>query len=500
MISTNDRPTQKVSPDHYRELPPHCLNLKFSTDKLLIPSAHCPLTYTLSLISDKTLSLRISPKDSTTLKITPTCATLTCKHRNLTIEIISNKNFNREIDLMHIDEVTNNYCVLKLFVLGPEGVELRTAGTDENFQLAHAFSVSRFSEELEAASIGESSCSKTATVLRPNPEPVLHNAEILILQDNKEYCYSEFPYWVSIAAGELHSLACTSDGRLYSWGTGACGQLGVPAEYFTSQQAELLSTRAREELRDIEFAREYTEKRSKVPYTPVSPRLLHVPFESSVDSVACGMYHSLLLSQGRVFSFGLGDNGRLGLGDELLRVSPTRVNLPENCIKLAAGYHASFFLLHNGTVLSCGSRSEGALGHDSDQLNPTMIPFLQKVHFISSALTHTGVVTTEGKTLLFGSNANNKLGGPSPHTIHSIDNVKIRAVYCGGHHTCALLVNYEVYAWGNNALGQLGLSSSMFHSMASPVKVVCLSGKYVVHLALGLEHSCATTVDGLLYS
>ena len=43
------------------------------------------------------------------------------------------------------------------------------------------------------------------------------------------------------------------------------------------------------------------------------------------------------------------------------------------------------------------------------------------------------------------------------------------------------------------------MSSTMFHSMTGPAKIEYLSGRCVVDISLGWEHSSAITVDGLLY-
>lgn len=130
---------------------------------------------------------------------------------------------------------------------------------------------------------------------------------------------------------------------------------------------------------------------------------------------------------------------------------------------------------------------------------PTLIPFIKNAHQISSANTHTGVVSHDGTAILFGCNSDHKLGGESPNRLENLGGDKIRGVYCGGRHTLVLTENLDVYAWGYNTCGQLGLSSTMFHTMSDPVKVEYLSGRGVVKIVLGWEHSIAITVDGLLY-
>ena len=39
------------------------------------------------------------------------------------------------------------------------------------------------------------------TVLRPTPEVVARNTEILMLKEQENECYVDYPYWVGIAGG-----------------------------------------------------------------------------------------------------------------------------------------------------------------------------------------------------------------------------------------------------------------------------------------------------------
>ena len=100
--------------------------------------------------------------------------------------------------------------------------------------------------------------------------------------------------FVAIDAGYSYALGLTSEGIIYSWGSGDFGQLGT--------------------------------------LTVFSPLPSRVPLSSVLDagdavvSISAGLYHAAAkTSRGRVLVWGLNKDGRLGLGDFRDRVVPTAV-------------------------------------------------------------------------------------------------------------------------------------------------------------------------------
>ncbi|MFO1527010.1 MAG: hypothetical protein U1F16_13680 [Turneriella sp.] len=75
-------------------------------------------------------------------------------------------------------------------------------------------------------------------------------------------------------------------------------------------------------------------------------------------------------------------------------------------------------------------------------------------------------------------------------------------IVTGYAHSCALLINGEVYCWGNNTFGQLGLGSRKVEQSVTPLKVDLLSDDEVrrsmraKQIAAGNNHSCALLTDG----
>ena len=76
---------------------------------------------------------------------------------------------------------------------------------------------------------------------------------------------------------------------------------------------------------------------------------------------------------------------------------------------------------------------------------------------------------------------------------------QVSFVACGGKHTLALAANNQVYAWGNNQYGQLGLGLDEFESFHTPREVCFFREKIVSWLGAGSYHSLALNIEGYGY-
>jgi len=238
--------------------------------------------------------------------------------------------------------------------------------------------------------------------------------------------------FTTLSAGEKHVLAVTKDGQVVVWGSNESGQLCI----------------------------DEVQSSTSVP-RPVAGL-------ERVWQVACGQTHSVILTyENKVYSCGCGQEGRLGHGSEEPLRQPMVIKelLGYRLAKVAAGYSTSFFLDIEGKLLSCGNYSLGALGHSHSQSLPTLIPDLPPIHQVSSGKAHTGCVDFDGTVHLFGDPSDGRLGSPNPRSevpAAGLGNERARAVYCGGAHTHILTESLEVYSFGCNKKGQLGLTRSDF--------------------------------------
>ncbi|RQM26482.1 hypothetical protein B5M09_002918 [Aphanomyces astaci] len=104
----------------------------------------------------------------------------------------------------------------------------------------------------------------------------------------------------AVALGARHSMALTSDGVVYSWGSGEFGQLG---------HGDIVNNELFQQQFDPHTSRSY-------PMIDLPLRLDKSLFdEIQIKQIACGYYFSVALAEdGCVYTWGEGSDGQLGLG------------------------------------------------------------------------------------------------------------------------------------------------------------------------------------------
>ena len=71
-------------------------------------------------------------------------------------------------------------------------------------------------------------------------------------------------------------------------------------------------------------------------------------------------------------------------------------------------------------------------------------------------------------------------------------------ITCGQTSSMAVLENGEVYGWGYNGNGQLGLGNNI--NQLNPQRVTALQGVVVTSVVCGYAHTLANTDEGGLYA
>lgn len=82
--------------------------------------------------------------------------------------------------------------------------------------------------------------------------------------------------------------------------------------------------------------------------------------------------------------------------------------------------------------------------------------------------------------------------------ICSLEHEMVVDVCCGWDSSAALTRDGELYVWGSNRYGQLGLDHSVFPAISQPRKI--LNGERIRCVSMGLRHTAIVTESHELYT
>ncbi|KAI4318034.1 hypothetical protein L6164_025846 [Bauhinia variegata] len=277
-----------------------------------------------------------------------------------------------------------------------------------------------------------------------------------------------------VACGEYHTCALSTTGDLFTWGDGThnAGLLGHGTD-----------------------ASHWMPKRVTGPLEGLQ-----------VLSIACGSWHTALAtSNGKLFTFGDGSFGVLGHGDRQSVSCPKEVQLLSGLktVKVACGvWHTAAIvevICQSGSSASSrklftwGDGDNYRLGHGNKEthLQPTCVSALIEYDFHQIACGHTMTValTTSGHVFTMGSSSYGQLGSPNadgktPVLVKDkLVGEFVEELSCGAHHVAVLTSRSELCTWGRGANGRLGHGD--VEDRKSPTLVEALKDRHVKNISCG---------------
>ncbi|KAL7516639.1 hypothetical protein ACHAWX_001630 [Stephanocyclus meneghinianus] len=294
------------------------------------------------------------------------------------------------------------------------------------------------------------------------------------------------PSFPAVASGNASSSASSSASAsspvygeltVYSWGRGEDGQLGIGD---TSDQDEPTYVDA---LRGV-----------------------------GVKEIACGSGHTVVLTvEGEVYTWGRGDDGRLGHGDNGWKYVPrlTHSLTGQIITRVTCGSYHTAAVSSNGDLYTWGGGMYGKLGHgnESGHSTPRRVDALAGMNIVDIACgsRHTAVVTSRGCLYTWGDKENGVAGHGdteghqyTPKLLEKLSGRKVVQLSACGFHTGCLTDQMEVYTWGEGKFGRLGHGAE--RNCHSPRLVESLVGKRPRQIACGGFHSAVITHDGKMYT
>lgn len=243
-----------------------------------------------------------------------------------------------------------------------------------------------------------------------------------------------------VVAGDYTSFAVKNDGSLWVWGSNQYGARG------DGTSGDIIAS----------------------PVQVPLPNKVTTPTRRDKHAVAAdtGVY-AAIDTEGQVWTWGVNWNGRLGDGTTTSRFTPARVQksaVPGDyltgIVSISAGGGTLAALDADGSIWTWGAGANGALGNGFTNDSSYPVQVVQ-------------------------SYANTPLGG-------MID------VACGSSGFCIALARYgTVFGWGNNNFSQLGLAPGGFQVFPTVINVGPYSS--IDAIAAGSAHCIAHSADGNVY-
>jgi alpha-tubulin suppressor-like RCC1 family protein len=276
--------------------------------------------------------------------------------------------------------------------------------------------------------------------------------------------------WVSVTAGEVHTCAVRAGGTLWCWGDNSDGQLGIGN--FTGQDR---------------------------------PRQVTSPAPGGWDSVTAGNYHTCAIrTGGTLWCWGWNPYDQLGTGYDGSQDLPQPVTaLAPGWVSVTAGYGHTCAIRTGGTLWCWGDADAGQLGHGPGTAQVT-IPAPGGWVSVAAGWFHTCAIRAGGTLWCWGNNLEGEvgIGGGStrqylPQQVTTPAAAGWTSVTGGGFHTCATRVAGTLWCWGSDRFGAIGIG---YHpNQFLPRQVISPVPWGWASVSGGGDHTCAVRAGGDLW-
>jgi alpha-tubulin suppressor-like RCC1 family protein len=217
-------------------------------------------------------------------------------------------------------------------------------------------------------------------------------------------------------------------------------------------------------------------------------------------------FSAAIKTNGTLWTWGSGGNGRTGQGNTINRSSPVQVGALTDWSQVSAGGNHCAVVKTNGTLFTWGDNGFGQLGQNiavaTDRSSPVQVGALTDWSQVSAGGGFCTAIKTNGTLWTWGSNASGRLGQNTAVAANRSSPVQVGAltdwaqVSAGDDSCAAIKTNGTIWTWGRNNQGQLGLNDVIARS--SPVQVGALTDW--AQVSAGDNCCTAIKTNGTLWS
>jgi alpha-tubulin suppressor-like RCC1 family protein len=289
----------------------------------------------------------------------------------------------------------------------------------------------------------------------------------------------------TVSAGYNHNMAVSSDGSVDSWGWDANNQLGTgELKMYQPYPVSVVSS-------DQQGLMNSVGRLDGMRRSPISMNHLHA---------------LALNTQGNVSAWGYAHNAQLGEGTSGYGLYNTVAaqSAMDNAVSISGGWGYSVALKQDGTVWTWGENISGVLGQGlADNVKvayPAAVANLPGIVVVEAGPWHVMALDGDGNVWAWGPNNFGQLGvigGSEKYNVPVKTGLtNIVDIAAGANHSYALESDGTVWAMGTNDYGELGQGDTSTYT--EPVRVKNLSG--VKSIEAGALYGIALLSDGTVKS
>ncbi|XP_069922646.1 X-linked retinitis pigmentosa GTPase regulator isoform X11 [Oryctolagus cuniculus] len=228
-------------------------------------------------------------------------------------------------------------------------------------------------------------------------------------------------------------------------------------------------------------------------------------FKNDVPTyLSCGDEHTAVVTgNNKLYMFGSNNWGQLGLGSKTTINKPTCVKAlkPEKVKYVACGRNHTLVSTEEGNVYATGGNNDGQLGLGDTEGRNTFYPISfftsqHKIKQLSAGSNTSAALTENGELFMWGDNSEGQIGLKNVTNVcvpHQVTIGKpISWISCGYYHSAFVTMDGELYTFGECENGKLGLPEELLINHKTPQLVTRIPEK-VIQVACGGGHTVVLT-------